>query len=128
MVSVFGSKPAGLSAFKDSGFGGDDFSLKDHIGKALIVTVQGVEEVKTQFGLKPAVKADVAVLDGKTAETFSDVLIFQSVPVKQLTPSTGQQIVAVVGTYETKQGSQAVKLVEPPAEAVAAAEAYLAAA
>lgn len=124
MVNVFGSAPAGLQSFKDTGLDGDDFRLLDHVGKAAVFKVQGPEEITTKFGLKTAIKADVVVVDadGKT-ESFSNVLIFSSVPVSQLKAYAGQEVVAVVDTYETKQGNTAPKLVEPSPEAVAAVEA-----
>ena len=130
MVNVFGSTPAGLTPFKDTGLSGDDFRMLDHVGKAGIFKVQGPEEIKTKFGLKTAIKADVVVVDwiaGTPAQEFSDALIFSSVPVSQLKALAGQTTVAVIDTFETKTGGTAPKLAEPPAAAVTAAEKFLAA-
>lgn len=129
-LSVFGSAPAGLTPF-DPGRGGDnDFRLAEHVGSAVIVKVQGPEEVKTSYGLKTAVKCDVVVLDkgldGK-GTVYSDCLIFNAAPVDQIKGLAGQMIVATVGTYETKQGSQAPRFEAPTPEVIAAAEKFEAA-
>lgn len=125
-VNVFGTKPAGLKTFVDTGFDGDDFRLAEHIGKAGIFTVHGPEEVNTRNGLKTAVKADVVILDGTGGKKFSGVLIFNQVPVSQLSASAGQTLVALIDSYEAKSGGRAPKLAEPTPAAVQAAEAYLA--
>lgn len=126
-VNVFGSKPAALTPFVDSGTDGDELHLIEHAGKAAIFKVQGPEEVTTKFGLRTAVKADVIVFgpDGEPTR-FSDVLIFNQVPVGQLKPLAGQTTVAMIETYEKKTGGDAPKLAEPTPEVVALAEKILA--
>ena len=122
-LNVFGSAPAGLTAFKE---GGDDFHLVDHVGKHAIFQVMGPEEVNTaKYGLKTAVKAEVAVLDGSDVIEFADVLIFNAAPVSQLKGLAGQTTVALIEQYETKQGNMAPRLAEPTPAAIAAAEAHL---
>lgn len=96
------------------------FTLADHAGRTAIITTHGVEEVATERGPRPAIRADVAILDGENAWRFDGVLVFDPVPMKQLTSALiGQPLVS--GIREDP-----VRLVEPPAEAVAAAEVYLA--
>lgn len=122
-LNVFGSAPAGLQAFEDKGFGGDDFRLVEHIGKAGIFKVQGPQDVNTRNGLKTAIKADVTIFDGEGgSQEFSDVLIFNMAPVDQLKPYAGQEIVALIGEYESKSGGKAPKLEAPTQAVIAAAE------
>lgn len=130
-LSVFGDKPAGLTAFTDSGTGdGDDFRMAEHIGDAVIVTVHGPKEVNTaRYGLKTAISCDVVVLDGKGGGTkYEDVLIFNAAPVDQLKNKAGQMIAATIGSYESKSGTVAPRFEEPTPEVVKAAEKYLASA
>lgn len=129
MVNVFGSAPAGLTPFKDTGLDGDDFRMLDHVGKAGIFKVQGPQEVTTKYGLKTAIKTDVVIIDwvgGAPAKEFSDVLIFSQVPVTQLKALAGQTTVAVIAAFETRTGGTAPKLAEPSQAAVTAAEKHLA--
>lgn len=129
-LSVFGDKPAGLSAFTDPGVsGGDDFRMAEHVGSAVIVTVHGPKEVNTsRYGLKTAISCDVVVLedDKGNGTAYKDVLIFNAAPVDQLKGSAGQTLAAVIGSYESKSGTKAPKFEEPTADVVKAAEAYLA--
>ena len=128
-LNVFGSKPAGsegLVAFADKGFDGDDFRLIEHVGKAAIIRVHGPEQVNTKNGLKTAVKADVTVIgnDGN-GQKYENVLIFNQVPVQQLSEYAGQTTVARIDTYETKQGNTAPKLDDATEADVKAATAIL---
>lgn len=128
-LSVFGdSSPAGLSSFVDTGVGGDDFRMAEHIGAAVIVTVHGPKEVNTtNYGLKTAISCDVVVLDDDKGNgtRYENVLIFNAAPVDQMKGSAGQTLAATIGSYDTKQGGKAPKFEEPTPEVVKAAEAYL---
>lgn len=125
-LSVFGSQPAGLVPFNESMGGGDDFRMAEHAGAAVIVSVQGPKDVSTSYGPKTAIACDVVELapDG-SGQKYSDVLIFNAAPVDQLKGLAGQQIVAVIGTYETKQGGKAPRFEAPTPEVIAAAEKYM---
>lgn len=127
-LNVFGSQPAGLTAFDESMGGGDDFRLAENVGKALIVSVHGPKEVSTSYGPKTAISCDVVVLaeDG-TGTPYTNVLIFNAAPVDQMKGLAGQKVVAIVGTYETKQGGKAPRFEAPTPAIIAAAEKFEAA-
>lgn len=121
-ISVFGSEPAGITAFSESGpSGGDDFRLAENIGADLLVSVTGPKEVTTSFGVKTAIQCERIVRLSDSA-VFRDVLIFNAAPVDQLRDKAGQMLVVSVSSYETKQGGKAPRFIPPSAEAVAAAE------
>lgn len=128
-LSVFGSAPAGLTAFSESAGGGDDFRLVEHVGEVLIITVHGPKEVATAaYGVKTAISCDVVALAANAEPAvYKDVLIFNAAPVDQLRGSAGQTVVAAVELYETKQKSKAPRLAAPSPEGMKAAEAYEAA-
>ena len=123
-LSVFSSNPAGLQPFSDNFGEGDDFKMVDHIGKIVIVTVKGPEEVETKlYGRKTAIKADIITVEADGPKKYSDVLIFNAAPVKQLADKAGQTFAAQIVTYKTKQGGQAPKFDAADAEQTKAAEA-----
>jgi len=56
----------------------DKFELKDHLGKVLVLRAFQLDpEVKTKFGLKEMVKADIFLLneDGTTANVFHNCYV-----------------------------------------------------
>ncbi len=125
-LNVFGSNPAGLTAFTGGGGNGDDFRAAEHVGKGAIMSVSGVKDVQTKaYGEKPALECSkVVVLDGDKTEVFEDVLIFNAAFVKDLKGFAGQTVVVLIGSYETKQGGDAPSPEVPTAEILAAAEKY----
>lgn len=90
---------------------GIDF--KEYNGALLLITVTGVEDhvptVHTKPGEKsPAVKADVAVLDGPgKGEEFPDTLIFPKVLQSQLNRRVGQKVLGRLGQGVAKPGQSA---------------------
>lgn len=112
--------------------GGIDF--KDLNGALLLVDVLGVEEhvptVHTKPGEKsPAVRADVAVLDGTQAGTrYDDTLIFPKILQSQTKTHVGEKVLGRLGQGVAKPGQSAPwQLIEATAEDIAKAEAYVAA-
>ncbi len=126
-LSVFGSQPAGLTAFQGGGGNGDDFRAAENVGKGAIMYVSGVKDVQTKnYGEKPALECSkIVVLDGDKGEEFTDVLIFNAAFVKDLKGYAGQMVVVLIDSYETKQGGNAPCPEAPTAEILAAAEKYL---
>ncbi len=126
-LSVFGSQPAGLTAFQGGGGNGDDFRAAENVGKGAIMYVSGVEDVQTKaYGEKPALKCSKVIVLGETPEVFEDVLVFNAAFPKDLKGYAGQMVVVLIDSYETKQGGKAPCPEAPTAEILAAAEKYLA--
>src|SRR5690606_34227166 len=72
-LSVFSSNPAGLQPFSDNFGEGDDFKMVDHVGKTVVVTVKGPEEVETKlYGRKTAIKADIITVEADGPKKYSD--------------------------------------------------------
>jgi hypothetical protein len=111
---VFGSKGAKkLKSFKEPERD-DGFKPIEHVGKIVVLTVKGVEDVKTnRYGIRPAIKADVQIVeDDALSDTIKNVLIFSAAIVGQLEEETGETIVARITTYESQSGGDAPKLEE----------------
>jgi hypothetical protein len=72
---------------------------KELNGRLLLVEPRSLEEgVNTSLGVKEAVRADVAVLDGPTAgATYPDSLIFPRVLIGQLRSRVGQKVLGRLG-------------------------------
>jgi hypothetical protein len=85
-------------------------------GSLLLITVNSVEEnFSTQFGIKPAVRADVVVLDGKEAGTEEpDTMILPKVLVNQLRPKIGSTVLGRLSQGKAKSGQKAPWLLDPP--------------
>lgn len=91
----------------------DDFKPIEHVGATVILTVHGVEDVKTnRYGVRPLVKVDVRVVaeDGTIGPALKKVGIFSTAIIGQLEDLTGSSIVAVIETYESKSGGDAPRL------------------
>jgi hypothetical protein len=72
---------------------------KELNGRLLLVEPRSLEEgVNTSLGVKEAIRADVAVLDGPTAgTTYPDSLIFPRVLIGQLRSRVGQKVLGRLG-------------------------------
>lgn len=103
----------------------DFFKLSHHFGSTVSITVQEyMPKIGTVNGLKPAIKADVTIVDGLQAgRDFGDVIIFDAAVVKDLkdVDIDGDPIVALVDKY-VANGRDCVRLKAPTADAWAAAE------
>jgi hypothetical protein len=88
------------------------FRLLDHVGEISILKVYGIQRVKNRFGIKPAVEVDVTLLgdDFQPGERFEGALIYNQVPIRQLTKFAGETIAARIETCETRRGGQAPML------------------
>lgn len=86
--------------------GGVDFD--DLNGRLLLISPYAVEAgIKTSFGEKEAIRADVAVLDGPDAgETHTDTLIFPKVLIGQLRPKINQKVIGRLGQGQAKPGQK----------------------
>lgn len=104
------------------------FTFEDHAGALLIVEVLGVEEeIPTTFGDKPAVRANVTVVDGDhQGDVYTDTLIFPRVLIGQLRSNVGQQVLGRLGQGNAKPGQKPPWRLEDPTPAdLAAAEKYV---
>lgn len=88
--------------------GGDKLPYDDLNGSLLLVTVKSVEEgIQTTFGVKDAIKADIAVLDGDhKAERYEDTLIFPKVLVGALRSNVGRMVLGRLGQGNAKPGQK----------------------
>lgn len=79
-----------------------------HNGALLLFDVQSQEHgVKTTFGDKDPIKADMFVLDGPGAgESYPDTLVFGTVLVSQLKQSIGKKVLGRLGTGNAKPGQK----------------------
>lgn len=75
-------------------------------GRLLLIEPRSIEDsVNTSLGVKEAVRADVAVLDGPTAgATFPDSLIFPRVLIGQLRSRVGQKVLGRLGQGNATPG------------------------
>lgn len=82
----------------------DDFK-----GSLLLIDVSSVETaIKTAFGESDAVRANVTIVDGRSAgETYNDTLIFPKVLVSQLRPNVGKKVLGRLGQGQAKSGQSA---------------------
>lgn len=100
------------------------------VGKTLILDVTGpasftVTDEKGQQVEKTAIDTSKIVVV-ETGETFERQRLFQRGIVGALTPYAGQQVIAAVGTYESKKRKGSfVELIAPTADQQAAAEKLL---
>lgn len=81
---------------------------QDLDGALLLIEPHSFETaIKTTFGDKDAVRADVVVLDGdKAGEQFNDTLIFPLVLLGQLRQQIGQKVLGRLGTGNAKPGQK----------------------
>lgn len=115
--NIFGSKSAARAvAFESKAQEFDDWSVRDNIGAHVLFTVKGVERVETRFGLKDAVRHDVAVYNkrGEVTEVAADILTFSAAIVRDLADYTGQQVFAKIGSYTSKKYGKTAPCVEEP--------------
>jgi len=101
----------------------------DYNGDLLLVAVKQVESgIKTSFGEKDAVRADVTILDGTAAgEEFLDTLIFPSVLISQTRSAVGKKVLGRLGQGQAKPGQKPPwRLIEATDEDAAVARAHLA--
>jgi len=107
--------------------GGVDWgSLQNRL---LLFDVIDIEkEINTVHGVKDAVRADLAVLDGPEAgKRYDNTLVFPGVLISQLKSKTGKKVLGRLGTGEKKQGQNAPwKLLTATDTDKATAQRYLA--
>lgn len=122
-LDVFGGNGA-LEAFDEPApEDREDFTLRDHVGGTVVVTVHGPKQQTTKYGEKTAIACDVVtVADGKE---YEDVLIFASAIVSQLKKMAGRTMAATIETYSTDYGTDGYRFVTPDAKALAAAQAIV---
>jgi hypothetical protein len=104
--------------FNDPGSGGDQLPIDDLSGALLLVTVhEETPPIDTKFGPSTAIRADVAVLDGKhKGDVYTDTLVFPRVLKSQLRGSVGGKVLGRLGQGENKKGN-------PPWQLAAATDA-----
>jgi hypothetical protein len=77
--------------------------------RLLLFDVIDIEkEISTVHGVKDAVRADLAVLDGPEAgKRYDNTLVFPGVLISQLKSKVGKKVLGRLGTGEKKQGQNA---------------------
>lgn len=92
--------------FAQPASGGGQFSMKDNLGRLVLLTVKSFEEkIPTSFGDTDAISADVVVLDGPNApEEIDDALLFGRALVNSLKHNVGQQVLGRIGQAAAKPG------------------------
>lgn len=128
---VFGAESPAFTPFKEPEAGDyDNFSMSEHVGEGVIVTVGGIETIPTKaYGDKPAARLDVVAFTRGGPATFLDTLVFSAAAVDQVKAFGGGDVfVAEVASYKSKFGRDGYKFAEPSEATIKAATAYLAAA
>lgn len=82
---------------------------EDYKGALLLIEPKGFEpEIETQFGTTSAVRANLTVLDGDSAEeVFRDTLIFPKVVQNQVKNADTRYVLGRLGQGEKKKGQSA---------------------
>lgn len=111
--------------------GSSNFDIPEYKGNLLLITPLAFEtEVKTTFGEKDAVRADIVILDGEDGpEAHDDVLIFPLVLIGQTKGRVGKgMVLGRLGQREPSKPGQnpAWALEDPTDEDKQAARDYLA--
>lgn len=88
--------------------GGGGISFEDYLGKLFVVEPLEVEKgVKTDYGEKDAIRANVYVLLGKDkADEYEDTLVFPLVLQSQLRRQIGSVVVGRLEQGEAKKGQK----------------------
>lgn len=99
---------------------GSYVAIKDLLGELVLFTpTEYIEEVKTDFGDKDAVMADLVVLtaEGGPAE-YEDQMIFQGSLIGQLKRKipTGRMLLGVIAKGEAKKGQNAPYILTAPTD------------
>lgn len=99
---------------------GSYVAIKDLMGELVLFTpTEYIEEVKTDFGDKDAVMADLVVLtaEGGPAE-YEDSMIFQGSLIGQLKRKIpgGRKLLGVVAKGEAKKGQNAPYILNSPTD------------
>lgn len=81
---------------------------EDHLGRLLLIEPKEFEkDIKTAFGDKNAVRADVTVIDAPEApEEYPDALIFPGVLISQTRPLVGEKVLGRLGQGVAKPGQK----------------------
>ena len=108
---------------------GDRFSLKDHIGDAVILNFAGIKKVDTEaYGPKDAAEfATIRVInnDGTILTEYNDVLVFNAGVVSTFRRAeAATQYRAQVGSYKSKHGTTGYSFERPDDTAAAAIAKY----
>ena len=95
--------------FADPSASGDKLELKNHLGDLLMIEAISHETgIKTKFGEKDAVKADVTVFrNGGEPEVLKGTLLFQSRLIAATKNSIGKPVLGRVGQVPTDKGNPA---------------------
>lgn len=91
---------------------------EDFLGKLLLIEPKSYEqEVNTQYGTKPAVRADVTVVDADAGpEEWPEALIFPGVLINQTRSLLGQKVLGRLGQGTPKQGQKPPWVIQDPTE------------
>lgn len=117
-----------MSMFSTPSAPGDGISYDGHKGALLLVEVLGIEDgIKTSFGEKTAVRANVDVLDGPgSGDSYPDTLIFPTLLVSQTKGQIGSKILGRLSQGNAKPGQKPPWLLEEASAAdVALAEEWV---
>lgn len=90
------------------------FEIKKHVGALCLVAVnEYVPSMTTAMGTSPAVRAEVAVIDGPGAGArYPDALFFGKKIVPQLKGSIGSTILGRIGQGQARPGQSAPYILE----------------
>jgi hypothetical protein len=117
-----------MSMFSAPSSPSDGITWENHNGALILIDVLGQEHgVKTSFGEKDPVRANIAVIDGPGAgETFDDSLIFPTLLISQTRNQIGNKVLGRLGTGNAKPGQKPPWLLqEATPEDIAKAEKWV---
>lgn len=117
-----------MSMFSAPSSPSDGISWENHKGALVLIDVIAQEHgVKTTFGEKDPVRANIAIIDGPGAgETFDDSLIFPTLLISQTRGQIGKKVLGRLGTGNAKPGQKPPwLLLEATSDDIAKAEAWV---
>lgn len=96
----------------------DSFKVADHIGRLVVITVNGFDDIETKYGARFTVKADVTVCDGILAgKDYTNILIFSAGIYQDLKGSKpGDSIAARIVEISLRNGASTYALESPRTE------------
>lgn len=105
--------------FATPGTAGGGIDWEANKGALLLIEATSIETgIKTTFGDKDAIRANVSVLDGPQAgEQYPDCLIFPGVLIGQLRSRLGQKVLGRLSQGVAKPGQKPPWLLEDPTDA-----------
>lgn len=98
---------------------GSGIEYEPLLGALLLVEPHSVETgIKTSFGEKDAVRADVTVLDGEQkGEVYADTLVFPTVLIGQLRSKVGEKVLGRLTQGQAKPGQKPPWMLEAASDA-----------